>query len=120
MIDLSDIAIDSDFAQTFTVYRSSGRWVAGRWVEATPTQIVMYGPVWVASEKDLVQVPEGDRVQGAMMFVSTQPIYTTRDGSADGTSDQILWDGEMYRIAKIFPWHKQGFYQAYAFRMRGA
>lgn len=120
MIDVSELITDPDVAQPFIVFRQSGSWVAGRWVEGIPTQISMYGPVWVASERDLKQVPEGDRVEGAMMFCSTAPLYITRDGTGAGTSDQIQWDGEMYRVVKIFPWQKHGFYQAYAHRIKGS
>lgn len=119
MINVQEIITDPDFCQTFTVSRSSGDFGKGGWAESTPTTITMIGVVTVANEKDMQQVPEADRVMGAMMFHSTEAIYTTRAKDTPATSDKIQWRGEWYRVAKVWPLVDYGFYKAYAYRMTG-
>lgn len=119
MIDVSSIVLDPDFVQTFTIYREAGSWSGGRWV-STESSITMTGTVTVAKPQELVQVPEADRTQAVMIFYSTQPIYTTRSDSskaAEGTSDQIVWNGDRYRVSAVLPWKDYGYYKAYAVRM---
>lgn len=119
MINVGQIINSRNFAQTFTVYRQSGSWISGRWV-SSETPIQMRGVVTAMNPKDLTQVPEGDRVTGIMCFYSQQPIYTTHAGSGsppDGTSDEIVWQGERYRISSVVPWNDYGYYKAFGVRM---
>lgn len=119
MINVSDVITDPDFAQPFTVYRSSGgQFISGGWSEGTPEQISLKGIVTVGSEKDLQQVPEGDRVEGAMLFYAIQELLTSHKDP--GTSDQILWNGDFYRVQKVWNYGKYGYWKAYGVRMEGA
>jgi len=103
MIDLSEIAVDPDFSDTYTISRSSGYFGKGGWIE-TKSTISMYGAVTVATDEDLAQVPEGDRVTGMMNFYSTLQIYRTHnDPTSKGTSDQIIWNGVYYRVLSVRP-----------------
>lgn len=120
MINVGRIVNSRNFAQPkgFTVYRQSGEWVAGRWVPADEAIIPMSGTITAANPNDLVQVPEGDRIVGMMCFYSQQPIYTTRaEDDAGGTSDEIVWNGERYRISTVVPWGDFGYYKAIGVRM---
>lgn len=121
MINVGRIVNSRNFAQQngFTVYRQTGSWVAGRWV-SSETPIQMQGTVTAMNPKDLTQVPEGDRVTGIMCFFSQQPIYTTRAQSGTnqgGTSDEIVWQGERYRVSSVQPWSDFGYYKAFGIRM---
>lgn len=122
MINVGRIINSRNFAQTYTVYRQTGQWVSGRWVEDEETPIKIHGTVTALNPNDLVQVPEGDRVVGMMNFYAQQQLYTTRAEGADpgdpgGTSDQIDWHGERYRISSVVPWGDFGFYKAVGVRM---
>lgn len=119
MINLAAIAVDPDFAQPYSISRQTGQWGPGGWVPGTPTTLAMYGAVTVGSEKDLKQIPEGDRAEGAMIFYAIQEIYVTRLDSGSGTSDVITWRGEQYRVAKVWPYAHAGYWKAYAVRMKG-
>lgn len=119
MINVSDIVVDPDFVQTFSVTRSAGVFGLGGWVESAPTVLSLSGTVTVANEKDLQQVPEGDRVMGAMMFYSPSQIYVTRNGDTPGISDTITWQGELYKVVRVWPYLDYGYYKAYAYRMSG-
>ena len=65
------------------------------------------------------QVPEGDRVTGALTFYSPAEICETRGGEYSGTSDVIEWRGDRYRVAKVWPYADYGYWKAYAVRMDG-
>jgi len=121
MINVGHIVNSRNFAQPngFMVYRQTGEWVRGRWV-SSETAIQMQGTITAANPNDLVQVPEGDRVAGLMCFYSQQVIYTTRaaDGTdPGGTSDEIVWNGERYRVSSVVPWADFGYWKAFGVRM---
>lgn len=126
MISVDEVIEDPDFAQKFTVIRSVGSFVKGVWTEGTPIEIEMIGVISVASSKDLRQVPEGDRITGAMVFHSLKQIYTTRVGSGTGRratttgiSDKILWRTEEYKIVSVSPYIDYGYYKAIGERIKG-
>lgn len=120
MLNLSELLIDPDFAQPFTIQRSSGSFQLGGF-QSTVTMIGAVGAITVASEQDLDQVPEGDRVTGAMTFYTATPLFRTHaDGGAPGLSDVLLWRGDAYRIQKIWPYADYGYYKAVAVRTSGA
>jgi hypothetical protein len=121
MINVGRIVNSRNFSQPggFTVYRKSGDWKSGRWVSFEDS-IQMQGTVTAMNPKDLIQVPEGDRVTGIMCFYSEQFIYTTRsesDVAEGGTSDEIVWRDDRYRIFSVVPWGDFGYVKAYGVRM---
>jgi hypothetical protein len=118
MINLSELITDPDFAQPYTIVRSSGTFVLGGFASTT-TSIAAVGPIVVATEEDLDQVDPGDRITGSMKFYSQAQIYETHGGSTPGLSDTILWRGDNYRILKVFPYADYGWYEAVGARMTG-
>lgn len=121
MIDVSELIVDQDFAQPYTVYRKSGDWSGGRFVE-TEIALQFYGVVIAANIKDVNMLPEGDRIAGLMVFYTTadNPIFVTRDlDSSKGTSDQIEWREERYKIMQTYPYNDYGYIKAIGTRMAG-
>lgn len=118
MIDVSDILLDPDFAQPFTVTRSQGVFARGGWQSST-TSLTLRGVANTASGNDLQQLPEGDRVTGSMAFYTTAPIYATRAGASAGLSDLITYNGDVYRLAKVWNRNQNGFYKAIGVRTSG-
>jgi len=122
MLDMSEILYDPDVSQDFIVNRQTGTWQNGRFVEVGSPILTMTGAVLPATPKQIEQLPEGDRVTGVMAFYSDKKIYVTHkdDGSGNaGTSDQIEWDGQRYRVSKVDPFGDYGFYVAYGVQMGG-
>ena len=117
---LSHVVLHPAFSQIFTVLRSSGDWINGRWTEGTVTKIEMTGVVSVASEKDLQILPEADRVSGMMVFHSVKPLYITRIGTEKGTSDKIIWKGQEWKLKHVWDYSDYGYYKAYGERILGA
>lgn len=116
MIDVSEVISDPDFTQTYTVHRQAGEWVRGEWKASDEKPVKVTGVITVADAKTLEQLPEGDRVSGLMTFYSTQELFETRE---EGTSDQIEWRGERYRVKRVFPYVDYGYYKAVGERMAG-
>lgn len=116
MINVSEVITDPDFAQTYVVYRQSGEWVRGSWQASAEKQLRITGVITVADAKTLEQLPEGDRVTGLMCFYAIQELFQTRE---EGTSDQIEWRGERYRVKQVFPYGDYGYWKAVGQRMAG-
>ena len=122
MINLSRVLNSPKMRQTFTIYRSSGgRFGAGGWIEDTPIEIEASGIVWPSTAREILQVPEGDRALGMMTFATTVPLYTTRAEGATsaGTSDQLEWKDELYRVISRLPFTDYGFNVAVGARLSG-
>ena len=125
LVNVSRIIKDPKFNQAFTVRRSSGSFVNGRWVE-TYADLSFRGVISVADAKTLQAMPEGDRITGAIVIhtLYSDPIYTTRSegdvsGTGPGTSDIIVWRSEHYRILKVDPYVDYGYFRAVAERIEG-
>ena len=123
MIDVGLIVSDPDFAQEFVITRScGGSWQAGKWVNET-IKVCSYGVIQPSTPEELEQVPEGDRVTGALSFHSEQALFETHTyGPNDkfaGTSDIIWHRGQNYRLAKVFPWEDFGYFKAIGIRISG-
>lgn len=115
---LAEIGNDSDMGEPVTIVRSSGSFAAGGWSNTTST-INSWGVVAVAEDEALRQIPEADRVEGALMLVSALPVYETLE-SRSGLSDQIIWNGNNYRVVRLGPWSDFGYYHVILMRMTGS
>jgi hypothetical protein len=118
MINVSDILHDPDFQTTFVVTRSAGVFALGGW-QSTAHVITMTGVANTSSGNDLQQVDAGDRVTGTMTFYSTRPLYETRAGAPQGLSDTITWQGDVYRLAKVWDRSANGYWKAVGVRTSG-
>lgn len=108
-------------SQTFIIYRKKGEMIKGRF-EQEEIKLKMSGVIGVASPKDIELIPEGDRVGGEIMIHTTREIFVTRKGSSTkdaGTSDELYWNGERYKIYSVYPYKDYGFYKAIAMRKGG-
>ena len=119
MIEVSEVLNDPDFQQTWIVWRSSGSWIAGVWTENTKESIEMSGVVTPSTAKDLQMLPEGDRITESKTFHSTDKIYTTRNGVDAGTSDQIEYKGELFKVMSAKDYMDYGYNKAVAVRIAG-
>ena len=52
----------------YTVTRTSGHFKEGKFVLDEPTKFDITGIITVASAKEINMIPEGDRINGAMVF----------------------------------------------------
>lgn len=119
MINVSELINDPDFAQTFTVTRTTGAWVEGNFTQAIPTTLNIIGIIQPMNTNDMVQLPEGDAIKGAINIYSLTPINTTSQ-TPSAVSDQVTWKGEQYKIIQTQNYSDWGYYKASAVRILGA
>lgn len=120
MINVSDIVNDPDFAQSFVVQRSTITFVSGG-LSNVIVNVQMWGVI-EPKDKELLTLPEGDRVTGFVTFYTQLPMYMTNiEGSDDGhLSDIAVWHGQQFRIVKDSIWSDFGYYRTIGVRMSGA
>lgn len=118
-ISFADLANDPDLGQPFTIIRTAGgQFVRGGWSGKTQN-IPTYGLIVPADDWALAQVPEGDRVTGSMMAITTTTLYLTSE-AAGAVSDQISWQGDRYRVVHVGPYQDFGYNFAVLTRMTGS
>ena len=73
------------------------------------------GCVHPASPEQIVQAPE-EYQRERMIVVYTKTPLSAGDnfGNAYSLADQILWNGDTWRVIKVKPWRAFGFVQAFA------
>lgn len=115
MINIAEIIHDPDFVQPYTLYRKTTVFLAGR-PQPGEQKLQRRGVIVAANSKDLLQVPEGDRVKGIIAVYDTEPLLVTSEA---GTSDEIVWHGERYRLFQVWPYKDYGYYKALGERIVG-
>jgi hypothetical protein len=120
---LEEVVNDEELGNCFTIYRSSGHFGAGGWIEDSVTQITAFGTVAVGDEQAIKAFPEGDRITGAVVLFTETPIYPTLATQPPNggpiLADKILWLGQMYRVHAIQPWRNFCYSGALLQRMTG-
>lgn len=114
LLNLEEIVVDPDIAQTFTILRSAGVYVNGTWVSEI-TSIQAYGTVSVAEEGEVDMTAEGDVIRGARVFHTNVPILKTQENV--GSSDILVWRGQQYRVLRVADYQDYGYYRAIAVRL---
>ena len=79
MISVEEIIQDPDMVapEPFYVLRSTGSFVLGGF-QSTTTSIPCFGPIHVASDREINMLPEADRVGSVRSFWTNIPLFTTR------------------------------------------
>jgi hypothetical protein len=117
VINVSKVILDPRFSQSFKVFRKSGEWLRGRF-EQNETEIIIRGVITPAKPKEIEMIPEGDRVGGEISIHTTSKLYVTRSlESGEGTSDEVAWQGERYKLYQVNDYSQYGYYSAIAMRL---
>lgn len=118
MINVSRIVNDYRFSQSFKVFRKSGEWVKGRFVQSE-SEIILNGVIAPAKPKEIEMIPEGDRIGGEISIYTTNKLDVTRalGNGEKGTSDEIEWQGERYKLYQVNDYSQYGYYSAIAMRL---
>ena len=104
--------------QRITVKRYAASWQDGAYTrdkgKAIALQVAVI--VTVAQPKDLQLLPEGDRVTGAMKFLTNVELHAT---NGEAISDELEWRGARYKILTVTPDIDYGFYRSIGTRLDG-
>jgi hypothetical protein len=121
MISVEEIVNDPEFGQFFMIHRHDGSFIQGVWtVNPKPKKIKCFGPVIAANVKEINQLPEGDRISGIMIFYTPKSIPLMTSHVDPGTSDEIYWQGELFKIVQVNLYENYGYYKGYGRRIKGA
>jgi hypothetical protein len=104
--------------QRITVKRYAASWQDGAYTrdDSNPIVFAVAAIVTVAQAKDLQLVPEGDRVTGAMKFLTNVELHAT---NGEAISDELIWRGARYKILTVTPDIDYGFYRSIGTRLDG-
>lgn len=123
MLNVSELINDPDFCQTFTVTRNTGDFTDGYFV-TTPSAITMTGVIQPLNTEETNQLPEGDRLSGAIKVYTLERVYLTHiTQPADNTgyiADEITWKGEKYKVIQSQNYLDYGYHRTIAIRKLGA
>lgn len=104
-LDLTDIVMDGDFADAFTIVRrvqtisDSGR------ATNSETQVPASGSVQAASGRTLELFPDLARTSGQVEIYTTAVLRAAADGAA---ADDILFAGARYTVVGVRDWRNWG------------
>lgn len=111
-VNVSRVVLSPKLSQTFSVFRQTGKFVRGRPSQAE-SEIKLRGVIKPAKAQEIEMIPEGDRVGGEVVIYATEKLRVT---SESGTSDEVLWNGDRYKIYSVSPYSDYGYYKAIAVR----
>lgn len=74
---------------------------SGKWVDANSTVVNILGAVVNLSAKEVQQLPEAERAEGMVALYTEDAVYPTDDEAAQ-FSDILEWQGNDYRLIKVY------------------
>lgn len=119
MIDVSELVDDPDFAEPggITVTRKAGTFVSGRFTPAD-TVVNATGTIQPMESKEIAQLPQADQIVGAIKLWSKTELLTAR-ANPDGLADEVVWNGQNWKIWTVRNFGANGHYAYTAVRLSG-
>lgn len=114
MMDMSDVVDWGDIQLPFTVLRPSvGTMVEGRYTEGAKETIERVGVIQPTNAQDAINfLPEGERQKNAVTIYCIEDL-NMGDGM-DVRPDEIVFDGQTYRVAFSKNYKHHGYWWAIA------
>lgn len=109
-------AIDSDTAEVSVVERSiGGGYVNGIYQQNAVTTFKTLASTQQPTPEQLQMVPEGERDNNPVLFISKKSLRTTND--TDGTiADVLIYKGKRFKIIALADWSSYGHTHAFGVR----
>ena len=85
-----------------------GGYTDGLWSGATPTDTTVKASIQPANGDDLLQVPEGERSSEVLVAYTLEPVYVSASDDDLRPSDEIVYDGRVYKVQHVGDWHNPG------------
>lgn len=112
MLDVSDVLLDPDLADTFNVKRRTQVvGTTGRTTEVVTTHSNIVGVVTNASPNDIMRLED---YQSSERYLSIVTQFKLQLPSAGYNADLVTWRGDDYLVktCEPYPQYGKGFYQA--------
>ena len=98
-IDVSDLLLDPDFADTGIICERSSQIIGEDGIARNETKRIKFTGVVTPDTGDLLErLDEGERVKGRITIHSRFPL---RDGAAGGSADIIVWKGKRSTVSRV-------------------
>lgn len=94
----------SSFRQAHTLFRLTGSYVDGDWVEASEASISITASIQPATGNDLQNVPEGRRASGVFAVFTDTAIQTAVQGATPTKADRLSIGGILHEAVHVEPW----------------
>ena len=98
LLDVSDVLLDPDFSDTFTVYREAATVGADGRSVRTETTYSAVGVVTPDMWSTLQRSPEGSNVSETITVITQFRLTSSVDGS---DADEIVWNGKRYVVIAV-------------------
>ncbi len=121
MLSVADILNDAELGGTvFEVIRQIFQREDGELEPVSVTRRPAVGCIHPAGPESLNMSPEEDRKETAITIYTAFPLSSGENGGITWqASDEILWNGGLYRVTEVKDWSPQGFVKATAVYMCG-
>jgi hypothetical protein len=96
---------DSDFTDDFTVIRATETVTSGGIAVRSGTNFVVTGIIQPASGEDLVQLPELERANSAIVVYCGLRLMTAAAGQAP---DTVIWNDQRWLVSHVDPFGNWG------------
>lgn len=108
MPDITAVLFDPTVgSRPFEIRRRRGKWVGGRFVIQGDVEIIpARGCIQPQGAENMSQSPEGEKREGGIVIYTTTTIYLTE---GEEVSDEVIWQGEKYKIMSVNRWQEHGF-----------
>lgn len=88
-----------DWLEALVATRTTGSYVAGRWVDDAPTTVNFTGVVQNANAQDLLVLPEGLRSEQTIKIHTTTRLIALIEGTTSG--DSVAYDGANWTVYNL-------------------
>jgi hypothetical protein len=117
-IDVSDVVDSIEFTQAVTVNRvAPGSYVDGLWVDGANSATAISAAVQPLSDRDRQALPEGIRTMELLKLYTTFQLRTA-DEKAGLSADDIVFQGDTYKVVALTNWTSNGYVRAYVERLK--
>lgn len=99
LLDVSDIILDPDFADTGIVCERATQTIGEDGMAHNETKRIKFTGVVTPDMGDVLErLDSGERVKGRITIHSRFPL---RDGAEGGSADIIVWKGKRYTVSRV-------------------
>ena len=119
MINVSRVANSRMFTQSTVLRRyAGGEFRLGGYEDPAPVESPITCIAYPSRDTEIMQVPEGDRIQGMHTFISTTELKVA-SGPNSANSDRIKWKNQWYKLVSLLDFSDYGAYAGVGVRLDG-